>query len=141
MSSRSLIPVRNASIFAAVALCVGVGCASDPPQSLKAQLAQTDTSIAQAEQAGAAQSGLTELQQAKDKRAKAQDAVKDHDYDVAMRLAQQAQLDAQYASRKSESERANRTAAEVRKGHETLREETERNLDNTPVARPLVERE
>jgi predicted oxidoreductase len=137
MSSRSLFQIRNASIFAALAMAVGVGCASDPPQSLKAQLAQTDTSIMQAEQSGAAQAGLPELQQAKDKRAKAQDAVKDRDYDVAMRFAQQAQLDAQFASRKSEAERANRTAAEVRKGHETLREETERNLDQpTTTTRP-----
>ena len=139
MKSNSLFPLRNATVLAALAVAVGVGCASDPPQSLKAQLAQTDTSIVQAEQAGAAQGGLPELQQAKDKRARAHELVKKHDYDEAMQYAQQAQLDAQYASRKSEADRANRTASEVRKGHETLREETERNLEQ-PTTRPLTER-
>jgi hypothetical protein len=114
---------------AALALIVGMGCASGPPSQLKAQIIATDTSIVQAEQAGAAQAALPELQQAKDKRARAEAAMNDKEYDDALRLALQAQVDAQFASRKSEAVRAARTAAEVEQSTDTLERETERKLE------------
>jgi len=117
---------RALSLCAALALTVGMGCASGPPEALKFQLIGTDTSIGQAEQAGAAQSALPELQQAKDKRAKAEAAMHDKKYDVAMNFARQAQLDAQFASRKSEAARANRSASEVTRGTDALEKETDR---------------
>jgi len=127
MNTSNFLTKRPAIIACAVsAVLVGMGCASKPPQALKDQLARTDSSIQQAEQAGAAQGGLPELQKAKDKRANAQDAMSDHKYDTALQLAQQAQLDAQYASRKSEADRADHSAAEVERGHDALQEETER---------------
>lgn len=103
-----------------------VSCASEPPRALTTQLAVTDSSIQQAEQGGAADHALPELQMAKDKRGRAQRAFDDKEYDDAMRLAQQAQLDAQYASRKSQAEQNQRSAAEVQRGHDTLRREAER---------------
>ena len=117
------------SACAALALIVGMGCASGPPSQLKAQIVATDTSIAQAEQSGAAQAALPELQQAKDKQAKAQASIKDKDYDEAMQFALQAQVDAQYASRKSEAVRAGRTADEVVRGTDELERESARKLE------------
>ena len=94
---------------------------------MKQQLIGTDTSIGQAEQAGAAQSALPELQKAKDKRAKAQEAVNAKKYDDAMRFAKQAQIDAAFAAQTSEAAQANKSAVEVEKATDALERETERN--------------
>jgi hypothetical protein len=115
------------TLCATLSILIGVGCASGPPEALKQQLIGTDTSIGQAEQAGAAQAALPELQKAKDKRGKAQEAMNAKKYDEAMRLAQQAQLDAAYAAQKSEARQADKTAAEVEKATDALERETERN--------------
>jgi hypothetical protein len=106
-----------------------LGCASGPPRELEAQLIGTDTSINQAEQSGAAVGALTELQGAKDKRARAQEAFDEKDWELAMRLAKQAQADATYAAKKAQAEQAQKAALEVDKGTEKLRSETERNLE------------
>jgi hypothetical protein len=117
--------------LSAIAACtvLAVACASGPPKALEAQLAGTDNSIAQAEQSGAAKGALTELQVAKDKRAKAQDAFDKKDWDVSMRLAQQAQADAAFAAKKAQAGQAQASAVEVDRGTEELRAETERNLE------------
>lgn len=113
------------------------GCASGPPPALKSQLTGTDTSIAQAEQSGAAQGALPELQSAKDKRAKAQDAYGDKKWDLSMQLAQEAQVDAQYAASKSQANKAEKSADEVDRATDRLRDETERNLQKDRAeARP-----
>jgi hypothetical protein len=106
-----------------------LGCASGPPRELEAQFIGTDTSIAQAEQSGAAVGALPELQGAKDKRARAQEAFDEKDWDLAMRLAKQAQADATYAAKKAQADQAHKAALEVDKGTEKLRSETERNLE------------
>jgi len=103
-----------------------IGCASTPPRALTEQLAKTDASIEQARQAGAASGGLPELQTATDKRARAQEEIEQHHYDIAMHLAQQAQLDAQFASRKSQADKAISSAAELQRSNEALRVEAER---------------
>jgi hypothetical protein len=128
-SGRKIEPQRivRANSFALSVLAIlAIGCASQPPQALTTQLAKTDTSIQQAEQAGAAENGLVELQQAKDKRAEAQKALRAKDYDVALRLAQQAQVDAQYASQKSEAREAEESAVEVQRANDAVRREAER---------------
>jgi len=102
-------------------------CAHTPPQSLVTQLARTDASITQAEQSGTPQGGVPELEQAKDKRAKAQDALVHHKYDVSMQFAEQAQVDAQYAGIKSQAAQAANSVAEVRRSNESLRNEAQRN--------------
>jgi hypothetical protein len=121
--SKQLVPLS-----VALALVVGMGCASGPPEALKSQMVGTDTSIGQAEQAGAAQAALPELQQAKDKRAKAQAALDEKEYGDAMNWARQAQLDAQFASRKAETARTAKSAQEIERGVDELEKETQRKL-------------
>jgi hypothetical protein len=121
------------SVFGVCAV-LAIGCSSSPPRELTTQLAKTDSSIAQAEQAGAAQGGLAELQQAKDKRASAEEALTDHKYDLSMQLAQQAQVDAQLASNRAQAKQARRSASEVSRSTETLRDETLRNTDEAARA-------
>jgi len=131
--------VQKASVYSGLLATVFfLGCATKPPEALKLQLAQTDTSIAQAEQAGAADGSLAELQQAKDKRAGAQAALKERDYDEAMQLAKQAQVDAQFASRKSAAARLQKGADEVERGHDLLRVETERKANEPAPATPPI---
>jgi hypothetical protein len=120
-------PILTALATAVVAFVMSAGCAHAPPQSLTTQLARTDSSIAQAEQSGAPQGGLPELQLAKDKRARAQEALVRRNYDASMQLAQQAQVDAQFASLKAQRDRAMDSAAEVERSNQTLRNETRRN--------------
>jgi hypothetical protein len=117
--------------WAALVACAAftVGCASGPPRELEAQLVGTDTSIAQAEQSGAAVGALPELQGAKDKRARAQEAFDKKDWDLSLRLAKQAQADATYAAKKAQADQAHKAALEVDRGTEKLRSETERNLE------------
>ena len=64
---------------------------------------------------------------AKDKRARAEDDLSHHHYDESMRLAQQAQLDAQFASRKSQADLAMRSASELKRSNDALRSEASRN--------------
>jgi hypothetical protein len=123
--------IKSVGIASACIALLAIGCASTkPPAALTSQFVGTDTSIAQAEQAGAAQGALPELQSAKDKRASAQQALEEKKYDVAMRLAQQAQVDAQFAARKAQSAQAQKSAEEVDRSTDKLRDETERNLAN-----------
>ena len=76
---------------------------------------------------------MPELATATNKRAQAQDALQRGDYDVAMRMAQQAQVDAQYASRKSQADQSIRSAAELQRSNEALRDEASRGVIVVPA--------
>lgn len=120
-------------IYSTLAAIAITACASTPPQALTEQMAKTDASIEQAQQAGAAKGGLPELATATNKRSQAQDALQRGDYDVAMRMAQQAQVDAQYASRKSQADQSIRSAAELQRSNEALRDEASRGVIVIPA--------
>lgn len=112
------------SIAASVSMLSG--CTTNPPVDVTQQMTRAQTSIAQAEQAGASRGALPELQQAKDKQATAQQALDKGDYERALRLAEEAQLDAQYASAKAQSEQAQAAATEVQDSVKALRQEATR---------------
>jgi hypothetical protein len=106
-------------------------CASQPKQETITQLAKTESSIQQAEQMGALEGALPELQQARDKLAEAQGALQRKQEGSAIRLAQQAQVDAQYAASKAQAAREQRAASEVKQGVNTVRE-TATDTSSTP---------
>jgi hypothetical protein len=88
-------------------------------------MARTEASIHQAEQSGAEQGALQELQAARDKFADAQRALekKNKDGDAeAVKLAQQAQVDAQYAAAKAQANQQQQAAQEVRSSVNTVRD-------------------
>ena len=123
--------MKSVGVASACITLLAIGCASTkPPAAVTTQFISTDTSIAQAEQAGAAQGALPEFQNAKDKRASAQIALEKKRYDEAIRFAQQAQVDAQFAAKKAQSAQAQKSAEEVDRSTDKLRDETERNLAN-----------
>lgn len=112
------------------------GCASTPPPELVQQMTRAETSIAQAEQSGAPSGALAELQQARDKQASAKQSLDKGDYELAMRQAKQAQLDAQYAATKSQAAQAQTAAAEVQDSLRTLKQEGARPASPSPTAAP-----
>lgn len=104
-----------------------------------AQMARTEAVLQQADRSGVARDSLADLQLAKDKFARARTAVERQSRDgdrEALRLAQQAEVDAQYASASAEATRQEQSAREVRRGLETLEREASR--DTTTPAAPVT---
>jgi hypothetical protein len=104
-------------------LCVGGGCATTPPPT--EQLAAARAMVNQAQPAAGKDAPL-ELQSAQTKLGRAEDAMRRGDYEIARRNAEQAEVDAKLAWSAAENARAQRAAAEVERGIETLREELDR---------------
>lgn len=104
-------------------------CAYQRPEEVTAQMARTEATLQQAEQSGAKEAALPELQSARDKYADARKSLdKDSKQgdDNALKLAKQAEVDAQFASAKAQSTRQEKAAQEVRNGVDALRTETQR---------------
>lgn len=116
-------------------------CASYRPSAeVTAQMARTDAVIQQADRSGVAVNSLPELQAAKDKYAQAKVAMerKSSDGDqAALKLAKQAEVDAQYASAKAQSTTQKDAAHEAQSGVEDLRQEANRNT-TPPTAAPVT---
>jgi len=124
--------IRNA-IWCAVAFGI-VACASAPMPVDK--LAVAKSSVDRAEQAQAAQYAQVELSTARNKLAAAQAAADKHDADVAARLADQADVDAQLAEYTARAKQQEELVNEMDAGLRDLRNETLRKSpgagDNTP---------
>jgi hypothetical protein len=121
-------PIRRAvaltlgiSMLAALSACSGVS------NLTKERVAQSDTSVQQAQQTvGNSEHGARELQQARDKLSAAKSALAAGHEQQAERSAAQAHLYAELALVKSQSAHARKGAEEVLAGLEMLRRETER---------------
>ncbi|WP_429207103.1 DUF4398 domain-containing protein [Massilia sp. UYP11] len=85
------------------------------------QLAASREAVDQAQMAGAEQAAPSEFGVAADKLAQANAAARSRREHDAMRLAQQAQVDANLARVKGESAQARLAAAELAKTNQTLR--------------------
>lgn len=132
-SSKSAPPsvsLAAVGLLSAMALLVSA-CASKPPEDIPLQLERTQTTISQAEKAGANQSALPELQVAKDKFARAQQAMTAKEYDTAREIAKQAQVDAEFALVKTQAAEAQRAAKEAAESNRTLRQETKHSAEGT----------
>jgi hypothetical protein len=115
--------LRNA-LWCAVAFGI-VACASAPMPVDK--LAVAKTSVERAEQAQAAQFAQVELNTARNKLAAAQSAADKRDADVAARLADQADVDAQLAEATARAKQQQQLVTEMDAGLRDLRDETLRN--------------
>jgi hypothetical protein len=125
----SSVAIRSRSTkVAAVALsALALGACSSVPDVTKERVANSETVVHQAQQTiGTSENGAVELQQAKDKLALAQNALKAGRPQDAERAALQARLDAELAIAKTQSAEARRSADEVLASLETLRDEAER---------------
>jgi len=115
--------IRNA-IWCSIAFGI-VACASSPMPVDK--LAVAKSSVERAEQAQAAQFAQVELSTARNKLAAAQAAADKHDADVAARLADQADIDAQLAEHTARAKQQQQLVDQMDASLRDLRNETLRN--------------
>jgi hypothetical protein len=111
--------------FSVGALCALTGCATSTPQPTEA-MTRAESSVQQADQAGARRYDPGTLDASKDKLAKSKAAAERGDKRGAEQFAEQAELDAELAAATARSENAQKAAAEVRASIETLRAEMAR---------------
>src|SRR6185436_3770925 len=91
------------------------------------KLAVAKTAVERAEQAQAAQFAQVELTSARNKLAAAQAAADKHDADVAARMADQAEVDAQLAEYTARAKQQEQLAAQMDASLDDLRHEAQRN--------------
>jgi hypothetical protein len=127
-------PARTKQVIRkALALTLGVsalsllGACSAAPSLTNERVAQSETSVQQAQQTvGKSEHGAVELQQAREKLDAAKSALAKGQQQPAERAAAQAHLYAELAVAKSQSADARKAANEVLASLNTLRQETER---------------
>src|SRR5262245_18019810 len=124
--------LRNAACCA-VAFGI-VACASTPMPTDK--LAVAKTAVDRAEQAHAAQFAQVELTTARNKLASAQAAADKHDADVAARMADQAEVDAQLAEATARAKQQEQLVNEMDASLRDLRNESLRNSPGAGAATP-----
>jgi hypothetical protein len=111
------------SLIAIVTLALSA-CASTPAPT--DQVAVATAAVNQAGSAGATEGAPLEMKSARDKLARANAAMTSKDYDSALALAQQSQVDAQLAQAKTEAAKAQKAADETQEAARVLREEMNR---------------
>src|SRR5262249_54741934 len=124
--------MRNAA-WCAVAFGI-VACASTPMPTDK--LAVAKTSGQPAEQAQAAQFAQVELTTARSKLAAAQAAADKHDADVAARMADQADVDAQLAEATARAKQQQQLVDQMEASLRDLRNESLRNSQGAGTSLP-----
>jgi galactokinase len=116
--------LRTRGAWLGAAVLALSACASAPVPT--EQLAVTTAAVAQAVSAGGQELAPTEMSAARDKLVRAHLAVAAKDNEQALRLAQQAQADAQLAGSKAEAMKARRAQTELDEAARVLREEMAR---------------
>jgi hypothetical protein len=119
-----------ATMFAASLAATLVACASTPMPV--EDLAVARAAVANAVSAGADEFAANELNQSRDKLARADKAVVQDEPDLARALAQQSLADAQVATAKARSAKAQRTALALQADSRALQEEMDRKSPATP---------
>ena len=109
-----------------LALLVVAACASMPPPT--SELGVSTAAVAHAAGAGANEAAPVDMNSARDKLARANKAMIDKDYKLALSLSQEAQADARLAEAKADSARAVKAAAAVQADGQALREELARKV-------------
>lgn len=116
-------------VLLALGCLVLVGCGSSAPAvgPVQPTITSAERATAEAEQAGAAQSAPLELRTARQKIDRAREVLAQGDDRRALRLAEQAAVDAELAEAKARAATAQTAIDEIRATIRVLREEIERN--------------
>jgi hypothetical protein len=115
---------------ACIAVLAGLyGCASEKTPAT-ADVAVSRAAVASATSSGAADLAPAEMQSARDKLMRANQALAAKDYKTAQDLASQASADAQLAQSKANSAKATTAADELQQNIRLLREEVQRANSN-----------
>jgi hypothetical protein len=118
--------LRAPALLASVAVLL-MACASTPPPT--EQVAVSTAAVATAVSAGGPELAPAEMKTARDKLDRANVAMQAKDYDSALSLAQEAQVDAGLAQAKAQSVKARKAADAVREDSRALTEELDRKKD------------
>ena len=122
-----------AGAFAAAALLL-TGCASPQKAPATADVAVSRNAVENAVSAGAAELAPEEINAARDKMMRANQALAARDYKLARELAIQAQADAKLAQSKANSAKATAASNQLNEDLRVLREEVERANAGQPAA-------
>jgi len=117
-----------AGLLAITAVLLGA-CATAPPPI--EQMAVSNAALKHAASADAGALAPAEMSLARDKMARAEQAVTAKEYERALVLAQQAQLDAQLAEAKAEAAKSRKAADALLESSRVLREEMSRQSPTT----------
>lgn len=118
--------VRLFGLTALTALTLSLmACATRIPAPTQ-EIALSRAAIEAAARAGAAELAPTELNIARQKQVMAETAMTQEQYDRALLLSNEVQVDARLAEAKARSNRANSAAGEIREGGRVLRQEINR---------------
>jgi len=118
-------PHRSLFVCLTLAAVAAVGCASHGPLAT-AKVAQAERAVEDAQQAGAAVSAPLEFRTAQDKLKAAQAAAAKGNNDRAIRSAEQAAIDGEYARALAANQRVNTMSDEMSQYIKVLRQELER---------------
>jgi hypothetical protein len=119
----------------AVAFAALAACASGPVPL--EQLAVAKESVQRAEQAGATELAPVELSTARDKLQRAEQAAQNHQGQVATRLADQANVDAQLAEATAREKKSHQAEMELEASLQALRQEASHDPAPPPVVVPV----
>jgi hypothetical protein len=115
---------RSSVLAAAIAATALSGCAASPDP--KPEIEAARTLVTQAEQSGAPEFASADMQTARERLQRAEEADASHDDEDAQRYAAQAGVDAKLAMAKAAAAKAEAAAAESARSVEALREEANR---------------
>lgn len=119
---------KSMTVCAAAAMGIA-GCASTPVPNEKLAVAQAE--VQRAEQSGAPALAPVEMNAARDKLVRAQQAVAKRDTVSAEQLSEQADVDAKLAEATAQQQRSRKAAIEFDASMQALRNESMRNSQST----------
>ncbi len=117
----------GAGLLCAVVALLALGACASQKTPATADVAVSRAAVENATSAGAADLAPAEMQSARDKLMRANQALAAKDYGVARDLANQASVDAKLAQSKANSAKASNAADELQQSIRVLREELDRN--------------
>lgn len=120
------INLRGAYQFSGLLIVLTMAACAGGPERPDAAFAAAETTIERAEQSGARRYSAVDLDKARDKLAQARAASDRGEHAVALRLAEQAEVDAEYAAAAAETERSREAAQALRDTIRTLQDELAR---------------
>ncbi|CAN7387491.1 MULTISPECIES: DUF4398 domain-containing protein [Duganella] len=122
----STIIHHRLAILCTIAAVLGLSACASEKTPATADVAVSRAAVANATSAGAADLAPAEMQSAREKLMRANQALAAKDYKTAQDLATQASADAQLAQSKANSAKATSAADELQQSIRTLREELNR---------------
>lgn len=114
----------EARSMSVIAMCGLLAACASAPAAAPPELTVAESTLSDAERAGAVQYAPVELNRAREKLALAQRAIGDGRSQDAQRLAAEAKADAKLAAVKAQASQAEQAVSALRQGENALRNET-----------------